>query len=957
MDRTRFPLRLKALLGLLLVLLPTVGVAAYFYLASMDKLQRLALDNLTLVAESFEAQIYQFLRDTEDHTRSFAADRVIRGELARMKTIGLPSSPSFDAYLRTQKVPIVPEFVDVTLVAPDGTVLASAGAWTPGRSIAASPCFAAAVSGDVLAQTAAPGAAGTRPLCAGVPVTAQATSELLGYLVATVRLSSLSDVLSGRAALQDGAPTIVAHRRGFLRAFLVDDQRQIIADAGENGAVGTRSDTAPVAACRDSGREVAGFFAGHSGAEAAVATMCFRHLGWTLVVEQDKNVALAPLAAVSHGALVVAVVVGLALAGLFLLLVLQIVRPVRRLAAAAAAVGRGQLDVALPEHNQDEIGTLGRAFADMLRRLRERTTERDRAEDELRWLSATIDQTAACVLITDRDGVVRYANPSCERLTGYSRDELLGHSPSLLASGETPRSVYEDLWATILAGRTWRGELQNRTKTGQVLWVRTVITPVTDDQGRPTRFLAVEEDVTELVRERERLERTATHDELTGVLNRTALLDGLGRLLAPTAGSQPSGALLILDLDDFKAINETQGHGLGDRTLRQLAALLLEATRDLAAPQNARTGPAPAPLVGRLGGDEFAAYLPGVTGEAAATACDRLRRVAETMHERDPDLPALTASAGIALAPEHGHSAPELMSKADTALFRAKESGRSRCHVYRPEDRDLERAHSRVEWRRRIRLALDEDRFFPWFQPILDLHDGSIRHYEALARMRDEKGAVLAPGAFMEVAERFGLVRDIDKAIARKTMLLQARLARQGLRLTFDMNLSGKDLGDDELLDFLRAAIAETGAEPDCLVFEITETAAVHRLDQAARFIDALKALGCRFSLDDFGVGFGSFLYLRELKVDFLKIDGAFVRKLADSSQDRLFVRAMADVARGMGIRTVAEFVETERTVEILREVGVDFAQGYHIAKPAPDVLPNAHAPARRGSARPGSPL
>jgi len=235
-----------------------------------------------------------------------------------------------------------------------------------------------------------------------------------------------------------------------------------------------------------------------------------------------------------------------------------------------------------------------------------------------------------------------------------------------------------------------------------------------------------------------------------------------------------------------------------------------------------------------------------------------------------------------------------------------------------------------------VQKALAEDRFLPFFQPILDLHTNTVHHYEALARMRDDDGSILSPAAFIDIAERTGLIGAIDTAISTKTM---ERQIKEGGDISFSMNISGKDMGDEHFLSSLKSAIKATGAVPERLVFEITETAAIHDLESAKTFIESLKSMGCKFSLDDFGVGFTSFVYLRELPIDYIKIDGSFIRKLPESRNDQLFVKAITDVARGMGIKTIAEFVEDERIMEYLRTFGVDYAQGYFIGKPAEDIL------------------
>lgn len=563
-------------------------------------------------------------------------------------------------------------------------------------------------------------------------------------------------------------------------------------------------------------------------------------------------------------------------------------------------------------------------------------TEQKKSMEELRMLSAVIEHSVNVVFITNREGNIEYVNPTFERITGWIKEEAIGRNPRILASGHTTRAEYEEMWSVISSGRTWRGAFQNRKKDGRYYWGNSVVTPISNDKGEITHFLAVQEDITERKIAEDRLEYLAAYDELTGLLNRGRFMENVQEWISHHAvHTGGTGCLLIIDIDDFKYINETRGHATGDEVIKQMGAHLaaLVAGLDAALPREAG-----GIRIARLGGDEFAVFLPlhdGVTGHEAA---ERIRSAIERFRPAELTAP-LTASIGAVVYPLHGSSVKELFTKADAALYRSKRTAKNQIRFFRPEDHDLEYAHSRLRQKENIQSAIAEDRFLPWFQPILRIEDGVVSHYEALARLRDKDGRIIYPAEFIEAAEAFGLVGTIDRTIAGKTMLLQRECAKRGQRLHFGMNLSGKELGDEELLAYLQRMISETGADPGCLIFEITETAAVHDLERARKFINALKTTGCRFSLDDFGVGFTSFLYLRELGVDYIKIDGSFVRNLPRSRNDQLFVKAIIDVARGMGIKTIAEFVESEEILGMLRTLGVDYAQGYFIGKPAPEIL------------------
>lgn len=548
-------------------------------------------------------------------------------------------------------------------------------------------------------------------------------------------------------------------------------------------------------------------------------------------------------------------------------------------------------------------------------------TEQRQAVLEIKKLSTAIEQSSNIVFITDNDGVIEYVNPIFEQVTGYARQEALGQTPRILSSGETPDSLYGEMWGTIKGGWTWRGVLKNKTKYGGRYWCNTVISPVKDKSGKIINFLAVQEDITEKRASEEKIKYLAFHDEMTDLLNRSHFMELLGERIFRNLEDREPGVLLMLDIDHFKFINDSYGHGLGDEILRNVSRLLKKVLQDEES------------ILGRLGGDEFAIYLPSTDEGKGMDTAERVREQIEAFRSGNHPF-RLSVSIGAAVYPVHGTTVSELFTRVDAAMYRAKELGRNRCHLYRDEDHILEDIHSRLKWKERILKALEEDRFEVWTQPIMGLNDDKVRHHEALARMRDEEGNILLPGAFIEVAERFDIIGAIDRQIIKKTLELMSEAGRKGKSFTFSVNLSGKDLMDEELLLFIRSALSETGADPERIVFEITETAAVFDIERAVKFIKALKSIGCHFSLDDFGVGFTSFTYLRELDVDYIKIDGSFIRNLKKNRNDRLFVKAIADVARGMGIKSIAEFVESEETLKIVKKLGVDYAQGYHIGKP-----------------------
>ena len=430
-------------------------------------------------------------------------------------------------------------------------------------------------------------------------------------------------------------------------------------------------------------------------------------------------------------------------------------------------------------------------------------------------------------------------------------------------------------------------------------------------------------DISHLKRNEKRLLHLATHDPLTGLHNRREFTEILDRHLAHIRRYGSSGALLWMDLDGFKGINDSLGHKAGDELLASVAHRMKATIRD-------------SDVLARLGGDEFAVFYPNVDGREAHMAVMRLLEAIRT-HTTAIQGKSVrtTASMGVVLLPEHGTLATELLLKADMAMYRAKEAGRNRVVVYSADQEQVERPESRVDWLRVIREALENDNFILYAQPIFDLKTNRTTRYEVLLRLRDHAGNIIPPGAFLDVAEQFGLSGDIDRWVLRRVMEILSDPSL-GDEISFAVNLSPLSLTDPELLAMVTEEKAVALIGPVRLVLEITETAAIYNIHVAKDFLRTLRTQGYEFALDDFGMGFSSFYQLKNLDVDYLKIDGSFVRNLSSDPVDKHLVVAMVQLARSLGKCTIAEFVEDEETLEILRAIGVDCAQGFHIGRPRP---------------------
>jgi diguanylate cyclase (GGDEF)-like protein len=463
---------------------------------------------------------------------------------------------------------------------------------------------------------------------------------------------------------------------------------------------------------------------------------------------------------------------------------------------------------------------------------------------------------------------------------------------------------------------------------------------VWDDEGTIQGTLLLGRDISEIERHNQMLEferaqlaeavhklsYQARHDALTGLPNRRSLEEELYRSIARARRGR-AGALLFLDLDNFKLVNDTLGHSAGDKLLVEVSHVLARQLR-------------PNDILARLGGDEFAVLLDGTAMAQAQMLAERLRSAIDGFRfTLDGHSFELGLSVGL-VAIDGWQDAHMLLAQADSAMYAAKERGRNRVVSYQDTDDYVVRLSEANQWAARIKDALREDRFVLHFQPVVYLGSMQVTHYEALIRMVDQQGTLIPPGAFIPAAERFGLMPQIDRWIVRQTV----RTLQAHPTITLFMNLSGRSLLDEALVDFIAAELRERGVEPARLGFEITETAAVQDFAHADRWIRQIKALGCHFVLDDFGVGFTSFAYLRHLPIDQVKIDGSFIQTIDRDTHNRAIVRAIHTLAIELGKATVAEFVERPAVLEILREIGITYAQGYYLGQPGPD-LPPARLP------------
>ncbi|PWB48668.1 MAG: histidine kinase [Nitrosomonadales bacterium] len=553
----------------------------------------------------------------------------------------------------------------------------------------------------------------------------------------------------------------------------------------------------------------------------------------------------------------------------------------------------------------------------------------------------TLHSIGDAVITTNERGQVDFLNHAAEVLTGRTLaearskplrevfcvlDESTREQASHLASHALPDGQVVGLKKHSLLLRP----------DGSEALVEDSLSPICNRNGEIIGAVIVFHDVTEARHMAKQLSWQATHDALTGLVNRREFERLLQEMIDSAAGGGKHHAVLFMDLDQFKVVNDTCGHMAGDELLRQLVAVFVARSRD-------------SDVVARLGGDEFGMLLYGCPLEPALRLANEVREAVQDFRFMWQDKSfEIGVSIGLVEISSGSGSLAAVMSNADAACYAAKEGGRNRVHVYLENDTGLARRHGEMQWISRITKAFEEDRFRLYYQEIAAVmpHQRGFQHFEVLLRMVDENGEVVPPGVFIPAAERYNLMPTVDRWVIRTLLSSRSKEWRRlweeyedrldPFPILCAVNLSATSLNDEMFLTFLKEQLEYYGMPPQALCLEITETAAIANLNKASHFMHELSKLGCRFALDDFGSGMSSFAYLKDLPVHYLKIDGAFVRGMDQNLVNHAMVEAIAHIAGVMGIETVAEFVEDRALIEKLAVLGVDYAQGYGIHKPVP---------------------
>ncbi|MCK2184060.1 bifunctional diguanylate cyclase/phosphodiesterase [Halomonas getboli] len=622
------------------------------------------------------------------------------------------------------------------------------------------------------------------------------------------------------------------------------------------------------------------------------------------------------------------------LAAEFLLLIILLgpMARLRRVAGVLPTLARGgfaevrRIIPTTPRRWPDEIDVLEGTTVDLSRQLErlesevqargEQLAERvDELARERDFVSGLLDTARVFIIAQDAAERISLVNAHALALLQVDEAALIGRRFDDIFSRRGHSPIAE-------SSRAEEEERTLITVDGQVHTIVWYHAPLGGSAQSGPERLSVGIDITERKAAEGRLTWLAERDPLTELYNRRHFQESVKAALK--RGER--GALLLLDLDQFKEVNELSGHHAGDKLLREVADVLQFHLGH-------RAG------IARLGGDEFALLLEGADADQAIGVAQQCNQLLEGMHFRAGGRRhRAIASIGIVQYPTHGDTPADLLASADVAMYKAKEHGHQRWHLLSSLESAKSELKERVYWVERLRKALAEDDFVLMAQPIMRLADRDVKHYEVLIRMREEDGSLVSPAHFIPVAERSGMIAQLDRWVLRHSLKTLKRLQERGISLA--VNLSGQSLHDKGLEQFLAEELASSGADPHHLILEVTETAAVTDFSTARGVLQSMRDLGCRTALDDFGVGFSSFHYLGQLPVDYIKIDGSFIRHLTDNPDSRVIVRAIADLAAGFGKQAIAEFVDQEALIPLLCEYGIAYGQGYHLGRPQPlDVL------------------
>lgn len=657
---------------------------------------------------------------------------------------------------------------------------------------------------------------------------------------------------------------------------------------------------------------------------------------WTIVVSMPQDAFLEPVTAQTQSALLLVAAIVLIVVLIVMAATQLLLGPVKRLTTVVKTIAEGNLEVKANVEADDEIGSLASAFnemteniSDLIDDLEDEVGSHKLTADNLRKLSQAIEQSPVSVLITDLQGNIEYVNPQLCKITGYKAEELIGENPRILKSGHTPEVQFKNMWHAITSGQSWSGELYNKKKNGDLFWENVTVSPIKNNENKSTHYLAIKEDISLRKDYEERLLYQASYDKLTDLPNRTLAYDRVQQAIANAIREEKHIALLYLDFDHFKNINDTLGHGAGDEFLKYMGGRLKRCVRDF-------------DTVARLGGDEFLIMLLETNeGEDTVSFEDVVKKKTEELlhriskpcviHEMEF---SVTASVGIAIFPQDGDDPHVLLRNADTAMYRSKRKGRDTYEIFTPEMGDV--VMKRVEIDNKLRRALENGDFYLKYQALMDASSQAIVGAEALIRWEDEELGEVSPEEFVPLAEESGLIVDIgnwvlDTALS-DTKKLREKPGFENFYIA--INLSSRQFRGKDIVKNISSNLMRHNLPGSSLELEVTERLLMKDVPHVVSLLNQFKEMGIRLSIDDFGTGYSSLSYLKRFPFDVLKIDKAFISDIGEDPDDTALCDAIIAMAHSLGLSVIGEGVETKYQYDFLNDRGVETIQGYYVSEP-----------------------
>ena len=657
---------------------------------------------------------------------------------------------------------------------------------------------------------------------------------------------------------------------------------------------------------------------------------------WSIIVSMPQDAFLEPVTAQTQSALLLVAAIVLIVVLIVMAATQLLLGPVKRLTTVVKTIAEGNLEVKANVEADDEIGSLASAFnemteniSDLIDDLEEEVGSHKLTADNLRKLSQAIEQSPVSVLITDLQGNIEYVNPQLCKITGYKAEELIGENPRILKSGHTPEVQFKNMWHAITSGQSWSGELYNKKKNGDLFWENVTVSPIKNNENKSTHYLAIKEDISLRKDYEERLLYQASYDKLTDLPNRTLAYDRIQQAIANAIREEKHIALLYLDFDHFKNINDTLGHGAGDEFLRYMGGRLKSCVRDF-------------DTVARLGGDEFLIMLLETNeGEDTVSFEDVVKKKTEELlhriskpcviHEMEF---SVTASVGVAIFPQDGDDPHVLLRNADTAMYRSKRKGRDTYEIFTPEMGDV--VMKRVEIDNKLRRALENGDFYLKYQALMDASSQEIVGAEALIRWEDEELGEVSPEEFVPLAEESGLIVDIgnwvlDTALS-DTKKLREKPGFENFYIA--INLSSRQFRGKDIVKNISNNLIRHNLPGSSLELEVTERLLMKDVPHVVSLLNQFKEMGIRLSIDDFGTGYSSLSYLKRFPFDVLKIDKAFISDIGEDPDDTALCDAIIAMAHSLGLSVIGEGVETKYQYDFLNDRGVETIQGYYVSEP-----------------------